>query len=140
MQKVDWMRFLMAASLAAILIFILDVLFHGTVAKDMYAGYPSRPEAEMRALFPFLFATYIGQLLTFCYLFLCIYPQRGLGKAVWWGLWGGLFVVYPNMQFFVAVRDTSWTLLWTQVIEAIVLCALVVVVFERLYRPRRQPA
>jgi len=140
MQKTDWLRFIVISSLVATLIFILDVLFHGTFAKDMYLGYPSRPEAEMRALFPFLFLTYIGQLVTFCYMFLRIYPHRGLGKAAWWGLWGGLFVVYPNMQFFVSVRDTSWTVLWMQVIEAIVLCMVAVVVFELLYRPRPQRA
>lgn len=140
MQKTDWLRFIVISSIVATLIFILDVLFHGTFAKDMYVGYPSRPEAEMRGLFPFLFATYIGQLVTFCYMFLRIYPQRGIGKAAWWGLWGGLFVVYPNMQFFVSVRDTSWTVLWMQVIEAIVLCMVAVVVFELLYRPRTQRA
>jgi len=137
MSKSDGLRFFVIAGIAAILVFVLDVLFHGTFARDMYVGYPSRPEAEMRALFPFLFLTYIGQLVTFCYLFLRVYPGRGLGKAVWWGLWGGLFVVYPNMQFFVAVRDTSWTLLWAQVIEAIVLCVVAVVLFEVLYRPAR---
>jgi len=136
MQKTDWLRFSVISGLVAIVIFVLDVLFHGTFAKDMYVGYPSRPEAEMRELFPFLFATYIGQLMTFCYMFLRIYPDRGLNKALWWGLWGGLFVVYPNMQFFVSVRDTSWTVLWMQVVEAIVLCMLGVVLFELFYRPR----
>lgn len=139
-QPVDRLRFTLVAIGAALLVFVLDVLFHGTLAQDMYAGYPSRPMAEVQALFPFLLLTYLGQLVTFCYMFLRIYPGRGVGKAAWWGLWGGLFVVYPNMQFFVAVRDTSWTLLWTQVVEAIVLCVLAVVAFELLYRPRPQPS
>ena len=54
-----------------------------------------------------------------------------------WGNWGGLFVVVPNMQFFVAVKDTSWTVLWMQVVEGIALCVIMGVLFNLLYRPRQ---
>jgi hypothetical protein len=136
MQKIDWTRFLAAGTIGAVLIFILDTLFHGTLAKDMYIGYPQRSAAEMNGLFPFLFVTYVVQLLMFSFMFLRLYPARKLGNAAWWGAWGGLFVVIPNMQFFVAVKDTSWLLLWTQVIEGIVLCMAMALIFNFLYRPR----
>lgn len=56
-----------------------------------------------------------------------------MANAVSWGLWGGLFVVLPNMQFFVGVAGTTWTLLLVQIVEAIA-------VFELAYRvPRRGP-
>ncbi|MBS0255271.1 MAG: hypothetical protein JSS36_08710 [Proteobacteria bacterium] len=136
MIKPDWPRFLIAGTLCAVLIFVLDILFHGTLAAGIYAGYPQRPMAEIQALFPFLFATYIVQLLMFAWLYLRLYPMRGLGKAAWWGCWGGLFVVIPNMQFFVAVRDTSWFLLGVQVAEGVALCVLMALAFETSYRPR----
>lgn len=136
MQKIDWVRFLIAGTIGAVVIFILDILFHGTLAKDMYIGYPQRSMAEIQGLFPFLFGTYIVQLLMFSFMFVRLYPARSARNAVWWGIWGGLFVVIPNMQFFVAVKDTSWLLLWTQVIEGIVLCVTMAMIFNILYRPR----
>ena len=87
-------------------------------------------------LLPFLFVTYILQITAFCYLFLRLYPGRGLRKAAWWGIWGGFFVVIPNMQFFVAVDHTKWKMLITQVIEGIVLMVLVTCIFEIAYRPK----
>ncbi|MFO1241259.1 MAG: hypothetical protein U1E64_12985 [Sphingomonadaceae bacterium] len=135
-QKIDWMRFLVAGTIGAVVIFVLDIAFHGTLARDMYAGYPQRPSSEMQDLFAFLFATYVIQLLMFSFLFLRLYPARGARNAAWWGAWGGLFVVIPNMQFFVAVKDTSWLLLWTQVVEGIALCMVMALLFNFLYRPR----
>lgn len=132
----SWLRFLACSIGAAVLVFVLDIWWHGTVAAAMYEGYPQRPMAEMEALFPFLFLTYIVQLPLFAWLYLRLYPARGMRNAVWWGIWGGFFVVIPNMQFFVAVRDTSWTMLGMQVVEGIVLCILMMVVFETAYRPR----
>ncbi len=137
MQKLDWPRFLIAGTIGAVVIFVLDIFWHGTIAKDMYIGYPQRPMAEMEALFPFLFGTYIVQLLIFSFLFLRLYPARGYKNAVWWGIWGGLFVVIPNMQFFVAVKDTSWAMLGMQVIEGIALCIMMAALFNLLYRPRQ---
>lgn len=137
MQKIDWPRFLIAGTIGAVVIFVLDVFWHGTIAKDMYVGYPQRPMAEIQGLFPFLFATYIVQLLMFSFMFLRLYPARGLRNAAWWGIWGGLFVVIPNMQFFVAVKDTSWEMLWMQVIEGIALCVMMAALFNLIYRPRQ---
>jgi hypothetical protein len=80
--------------------------------------------------------------MLFCFMFLRLYPARGVASAALWGLWGGFFVVIPNMQFFVAVKDTSWTVLGMQVIEGIVLMVLTGVIFELIYRPKTaaQPA
>lgn len=132
----NWPRFLICSIGAAILIFVLDIWWHGTLAANMYAGYPQRPMAEIEALFPFLFLTYIIQLPMFAWLYLRLYPQRGVRNAIWWGIWGGFFVVIPNMQFFVAVKETSWTILGMQVAEGIALCVLMAVVFEYIYRPK----
>jgi hypothetical protein len=144
-KNVDWTRFLIVAVPASILIFVLDIVFHRTLGPILFgdaypaADYPQRPETEIMGLFGFLFATYIAQLTIFCYLFVRLYPGRGLDKAAWWGLWGGFFVVIPNMQFFVAVEHTTWTMLLIQVVEAIALCVLVTCVFEIAYRPRTAP-
>jgi len=42
------------------------------------------------------------------------------------------------MQFFVTVRDTSWTILGVQIVEGIAILLLASVSFELVYRP--QPA
>lgn len=136
MQAIDRPRFLIASGIVSVVIFVLDIWFHGTFAANMYAGYPQRPATEIMALFPFLFATYVVQLMLFCFMFLRLYPARGVASAALWGLWGGFFVVIPNMQFFVAVKDTSWTVLGMQVIEGIVLMVLTGVIFELIYRPK----
>lgn len=134
--RIDRTCFLAAGIGGAVVVFVLDILFHGTLAAGLYAGYPQRPMDEIRALFPFLFATYIVQLLLFVWLYLRLYPRRGLAAAGWWGLWGGFFIVIPNMQFFVAVRDTSWFLLGVQVVEGVALCVAMAMLFELTYRPR----
>lgn len=136
MDRIDRPRFLIAGGIVSVVIFVLDIWFHGTFAANMYVGYPQRPMVEMVALMPFLFVTYIVQLMLFCWMFLRMYPQRGLRSAVWWGLWGGFFIVIPNMQFFVAVRDTSWSMLGMQVIEGMVLTVITGIVFELIYRPK----
>ncbi|SNS35617.1 hypothetical protein SAMN06295912_10533 [Sphingomonas laterariae] len=133
-------RFFIIAVLIAVIVFIADCAFHAVLVPDMYAGYPQRAQAGMEALFPFLFLTYIVQITLYLMMFLFIYPQRGVGNALWWGVWGGLFVVLPNMQFFVAVEGTTWTLLIAQCVEAIVLLMAAGLLFELLYRPRGQAA
>ena len=134
MANVKSARFLVCCFAISVVIFVLDILFHGQVVPTMYAGYPQRPQAEIIALMPFLFLTYVIQLLMFLLMFVCIYPARGMRNAISWGLWGGLFVVIPNMQFFVAVKDTSWMLLGMQVVEGIVLLVIATVLFELIYR------
>lgn len=134
MNAIKSARFLAVCFVISVIIFILDILFHGQVAPDMYVGYPQRPQAEMISLMPFLFATYVVQLTMYLLMFICIYPKRGIRNAVIWGLWGGLFVVIPNMQFFVAVKDTSWTLLGMQVIEGVVLLVIAGILLELMYR------
>ena len=134
--KTDWARFLPAAIAGAILAFVLDVTWHGTIVRDMYANYPSRAPEEVQALLPFLFATYVVQLPTFCYLYLRIYRERTLANALWWGAWGGYFVVIPNEQFFVGIPGMGFGLLGMQVVEGIVLTMLLMAFFHLAYRPR----
>ncbi|MFL0239570.1 hypothetical protein [Mycobacterium sp. SMC-17] len=141
-KQFGWGRFLVVALPVSILTFILDVVFHKTAGPALFgnsypaADYPQRPLAEIMDLFPFLGFTYVLQLTMLCFLFLRLYPGRGLGKAAWWGIWGGLFVVIPNMQFFVAVAHTTWTMLIIQMIEAIALCVLAACLFEIAYHPK----
>lgn len=134
--KTDWPRFLLISILGAVLIFVLDVLWHGTVVRGMYEGYPARPSEQVQALMPFLFLTYLIQLPTFCYLYLRIYRERSLANAIWWGAWGGYFVVIPNEQFFVGIPNMSWGLLGMQVIEGMMLTIILMAYFELAYRPR----
>ena len=76
----------------SILTFILDVVFHKTAAPALFGnsypapGYPQRPLTEIMDLFPFLGFTYVLQLTMLCFMFLRLYPGRGLGKAAWWPL------------------------------------------------------
>ncbi|MGH6781468.1 MAG: hypothetical protein ACREB5_05135 [Sphingomonadaceae bacterium] len=136
MGNINWGRFLATCAVVTIIIFVLDIVFHAWIVPGMYAGYPQRPQAEIAGLIPFLFLTYIVQITLFCLMYLFIYPRRGMASAVFWALWGGFFVVIPNMQFFVGVAGTTWALLLVQVVEAIVLLVLGMIVFELAYRPR----
>jgi hypothetical protein len=75
--------------------------------------YPSRvPDGAMMGE---LFATYLYQLSCFCYLFLRIYPQRGLANAPYFGVWLGIWVLIPNMQIFVAEDRYTWHMLAIQI-------------------------
>lgn len=134
-------RFFLTSALLAVLVFALDVAFHVAVVPDLYHGYPQRSQAEIAHLTPFLFLTYLVQIMMFLWLFMRLYPEGGTRNAIWWGLWGGLFVVIPNMQFFVGVAGTSWTLLGVQVVEAIILLIGATVAFDALYpKTRSQPS
>ena len=126
-------RFLVTSVILAVIIFMADVAFHAMAVPNLYEGYPQRSSAEMAGLMPFLFLTYLVQITMFLWLFMRLYPAGGTGKAIWWGLWGGLFVVLPNMQFFVGIAGTTWTLLWAQVVEAIVLLIIAAVLFDLVY-------
>lgn len=134
MTRLLTVRFLVTSAILAVLIFAADVAFHAVVVPDLYAGYPQRAQAEIAGLMPFLFLTYIVQITMFLWLFMRLYPAGGIGKAIWWGLWGGLFVVLPNMQFFVGIAGTTWTLLAVQVVEAIVLLIVAGVLFDLVHR------
>jgi hypothetical protein len=139
--RIEWTRFLIITVVLSIVIFVLDIAFHTMLAPRIMSGYPAAdypgraPEA-VQPLLPFLFATYVVQMPVFCFLFLRLYPQRGLGSAIWWGIWGGFFVVIPNMQFFVVVDHTTWKMLWIQVVEGMFLMALLTFLFELTYRPK----
>jgi hypothetical protein len=134
MNKLMTVRFLVTSAILAVIIFMADVAFHAVAVPNLYEGYPQRSSAEMAGLMPFLFLTYLVQITMFLWLFMRLYPAGGIGKAVWWGLWGGLFVVLPNMQFFVGVEGTTWLLLGVQVVEAIVLLIVAGVLFDLVHR------
>ncbi len=140
--KVEWPRFLIITIILSVVIFVLDIAFHQHLAPQIFgdypaADYPSRPSAEITGtLFGFLFLTYVIQMPMFCYLFLRLYADRSVGNAIWWGIWGGFFVVIPNMQFFVAVDHTTWKMLIIQVIEGIFLMALLTALFSLIYKPK----
>jgi hypothetical protein len=140
-MSIPWPRFLITVFVVAILTFVFDLFLHGTAIPALFdnyppADYPSRPAAELQALFPFLIATYLVQIAMFCFLYLRLYPGRGFAAAARWGLWGGFFVVIPNMQFFVAVAHATWTQLILQVIAGLILMVVLMVAFEFAYRPK----
>ena len=139
--RIEWTRFLVITVVLSIVIFVLDIAFHTTLAPKILSGYPAadypgRSPEGSKPLLPFLFLTYVLQMPMFCFLFLRLYSRRGVGNAIWWGIWGGFFVVIPNMQFFVAVDHTTWKMLIIQVIEGIFLMALLTFLFELLYKPK----
>src|SRR5579863_981512 len=104
--RIEWTRFLIITVVLSIVIFVLDIAFHTNLAPKILSGYPAEDYPGRKDvttnLLVFLFATYVVQIPVFCFMFLRLYAQRGLGNAIWWGIWGGFFVVIPNMQFFVA--------------------------------------
>jgi hypothetical protein len=143
--RVEWPRFLVFGVLSAILVFALDLPFHQFVAPKIFSEYPAhdyphRPVEDAKALMPFLFATYLYQLGTFCYLFLRMYPRRGMGSAIWFGTWLGVWVVIPNMQFFVGLDKYTWNMLIIQVPEGTILTIIMMVFFELAYRPKARVA
>ena len=137
----DWSRFLIFGTLSAILVFALDIPFHMFLAPHIFTEYPAhdfphREAAESQALFPWLFLTYLMQLNFFCYTFTRVYPKRGLGPAIWYGAWLGVWVVIPNMQFFVGLDKYTWHMLAIQVPEGAILTMIMMAFFELAYHPR----
>jgi len=143
--KVEWPRFLLFGALSAILVFALDIPFHMFLAPKIFTEYPAhdfpqRPAAEAQSLFGFLFLTYLLQLSFFCYTFLRVYPRRGLGSAIWYGAWLGVWVVIPNMQFFVGLDKYTWHMLAIQIPEGAILTMIMMAFFEWAYRPKTDRA
>lgn len=135
---IQWPRFLVASIVGSILVLVLYMLWQMHVVVDMSAGYPSRPPEEVKPLIPFLFAVSLVQLVVFCFLYLRIYPQRSLANAVWWGAWGGFFMVLPDGQFFVGTPNMGWGLLAMQMGEGIVTAMLLMAFFQLAYRPKNE--
>ncbi|MDB5396409.1 MAG: hypothetical protein JWM91_3915 [Rhodospirillales bacterium] len=133
---IQWPRFLIAAFVVSILVFVLTLAWHGHIAVGMYADYPGRPADEVKALLPFLFATIFVELAVFAYLYLRVYPQRSLSTALWWGAWGGFFIVLPNGQFFVGTPNVGWDFLAMQMLEGIAMMMIAMAVFQLIYRPK----
>ena len=139
--RTDWPRFLVFGTISAVLVFVLDIGFHMHLAQVLFTEYPAhdypqRPAEESMKLFPFLFLTYLLQLNIFCYLFTRVYPRRGLGNALWFGAWLGVWVVIPNMQFFVGLDKYTWHMLIIQIPEGAILTVMMMAFFEFAYRPK----
>jgi len=138
--RVEWTRFLVITILLSVVIFVLDIAFHQHLAPKIFGDYPAADYPSRANVTPtllvFLFLTYIVQMPMFCFLFMRLYAQRSVSNAIWWGIWGGFFVVIPNMQFFVAVDHTTWKMLIIQVIEGIFLMALLTALFSIFYKPK----
>ena len=141
----DWPRFLIFGILSGVLVFVLDLPFHQFVAPHLFSEYPAhdfphRPVEDSKALMWWLFIDYLFQLGTFCYTFLRVYPKRGMPSAIWYGLWLGVWVVIPNMQFFVGLDKYTWNMLIIQVPEGAILTMIMMAFFEWAYRPKTRPA
>ncbi len=139
--RTDWPRFLMVGLAGALLVFVLDLSFHMYLAQKIFDEYPAhdypqRAAAESARLMPFLLFTYLFQLTTFAYLFTRVYPRRGMGNAIWFGAWLGVWVVIPNAQFFVGLDKYTWHMLAIQVPEGALLTMMVMAFFEWAYRPK----
>src|SRR6185312_2096537 len=102
---------------------------------NLSPGLPSRPPEEVKPLLPFLGVVSIAQLVVLAFLYLRIYPQRSLANAIWWGAWGGFFMVLPDGQFFVITPHQTWALLFMQWAEGIVTTMLFMTLFQLAYRP-----
>jgi hypothetical protein len=139
--QVEWPRFLLFGILSALLVFGLDLPFHMFLAPHIFTEYPAhdfpqRPPEESLKLMWFLLLTYLFQLSFFCYTFLRVYPRRGMGNAIWYGAWLGVWVVIPNMQFFVGLDKYTWHMLAIQIPEGAILTMIMMAFFEWAYRPK----
>jgi hypothetical protein len=139
--KVEWPRFLLLGIASALLVFGLDLPFHMFLAPKIFTEYPAhdfpqRPPEESAKLMWFLLLTYLFQLSFFCYTFLRVYPRRGMGSAIWYGAWLGVWVVIPNMQFFVGLDKYTWHMLAIQIPEGAILTMIMMAFFEWAYRPK----
>jgi hypothetical protein len=138
----SWGRFIPLGLVMAEMVFVLDYPFHQILAPKIFTEYPAHdypmrtPDGGQLSV---LVATYLFQLSTFCYLFLRVYPRRGFGNAVWFGVWLGVWVVIPNMQMFVAMDKYTVEMLVIQVPEGAVLTTIMMAVFEPTYRLLTRP-
>ncbi len=138
----DWVRFIPTAIVVSLVIAMVDLAFHGTVAPRLFPGvyppadYPHRDPTESASMIPFLLTAYVFQIGIFFYLFLRIYPERGWGNAVWWGIWGSLFLYIPDAQIFVSEDKYTWTMLGIQLVEGVVLPLIMILTFQLVFRPR----
>ena len=133
-------RFFVTGAVTAAILFAVDLLFHTVIAPKWFGPYPApdfpeRPPEEMQSLMAWLFFTYIVHGLYFFYTYLRACPERGTARAVKYGLWLGLWVLIPNMQFFVGLDKYTWNMLTVQVVGGVLLITLAIVFFELVYRP-----
>lgn len=136
---IDFARFLPWGLGGAVLVFVLDLPFHQFLAPHLFTEYPAHDYPHRNpdtAKLIELLGTYLYQLTCFCYLFLRIYPRRGLGSALWCGTWLGFWVMIPNSQIFVAEDKYTWHMLAIQYPEAMVLTIIMMFYFELAYRPK----
>jgi hypothetical protein len=132
-------RFLPWGLGGGLLVFVLDFPFHQYLAPMLFTEYPAHDypsRVPSGAMMLELLATYFFQLTTFCYLFLRVYPQRGMKNALWFGTWLGFWVLIPNMQIFVAEKNYTWHMLIIQVPEGMILTIIMMFYFQLVYRPR----
>jgi ABC-type transport system involved in multi-copper enzyme maturation permease subunit len=127
-------------AIVAAFLFAVDLTFHSIIAPTFLGPYPApdfpeRSAAEMQSLMAWLFLSYIVHGLYIFYTYLRACPERGAERAVRYGLWLGVWILIPNMQFFVGLDKYTWHMLAVQVVEGVAMIALAVVVFERVYRP-----
>jgi hypothetical protein len=61
-----------------------------------------------------------------------------MGAAIWFGTWLGVWVVIPNMEFFVGLDKFTWNMLIIQVPEGAILTIIMMIFFELAYRPKRR--
>src|ERR1700761_629763 len=134
---IHWPRFFIVSILSAVVMLVLYSLWTGKVVAGMNLspGLPSRPQEEVKPLVPFLGVVSIAQLVVFAFLYLRISPQRSLANALWWGAWGGFFMVLPDGQFFVITPHQTWALLFMQWAKGIVTTMLFMTLFQLAYRP-----
>lgn len=124
--------------MTALIVLVLYGLVQKLAPASLHEGYPGRPAEEVKSLYGFLAAVSIAQLMGFCLLYLWVYPQRTLKTAIWWGIWGGFFMVLPDTHFFVDTPNMPWALLVWQMITGILAGTAAVVLFRLLYRPQNE--
>lgn len=127
-------RFLVTSVILAVIIFMADVAFHAMAVPNLYEGYPQRSSAGNGRADALPVPDLPGPDHHVPVAVHAALSGRRHRQGDLVGPVGGLFVVLPNMQFFVGVASTTWLLLGIQVVEAIVLLIVAGVLFDLVHR------
>ncbi len=123
----NFKKWLLASLIVWILVFLLDLLIHGTILMGYYEQTADRwlSQSEMGAR---MWAMILGQLL-FSLLFCAIYTkglrEGGLAEGIRYGLWIGLLLNLPVFFIRWSVEPLPGALLFLQSLFGLIATVIV---------------
>lgn len=134
-------RFMLAAVVVFVFVFLYEWVFHGMLMADMYAQTANlwRSEADMEAKFMYLVA---GQLLfavMITWVFIRGYENRGIGEGLRFGIIMTLLLNAPMLVMY-AVAPYPEMMVFGWVAGSLVECLVIGVLLALLYKPKTMAA